>query len=364
MIPFRAPNREPPEVAARVDSAIQRVRQSQNYTRARELNSFESAFADFVGADQAVGVNSGADALSLAMQTLGVSSGDAVIVPSHTYIATANAVVDAGGTPVFADVDPETYCLDPDSVRANLSDDVVGIVPVHLYGRPAKMDALRRIADRNNLFIVEDVAQAPGARTSGKQVGTLGEMGCFSFFPSKNLPACGNGGMIVTDDTDLAADVRHRRQQGYDGGSHHTCIGVNSVLDEIQAAVLSERLPYLEQWNQNRRDAAARYTDLLADAPVRIPNEEKGINHVYHLYVIQSCERDELADHLESEGIEVGIHYPNAIHEDQAYRQRETDHNLPVTERLTSEILSLPMHPWLRSNEIKTISQTIHQFYE
>lgn len=364
MIPFRAFGREPEGLADTVESAIAEVLQSTEYVRGEKLREFESAFSAYADTKHAIGVNSGADALTLSLQALDITDGDEVIVPSHTYIATANAVVNAGGTPIFADVNEDTYCLDVASVEERITERTAGIIPVHLYGHPAPMTALCQLSDKNDLFLLEDAAQAHGATIAETVVGSLGDAGCFSFFPGKNLSACGNGGMVVTDDDELASTVREFRQQGFVGEPHHTRIGTNSVLDEIQAAVLLERLPHLVEWNRRRREAATRYQELLAETPVVTPTEERVAEHVYHLYVIRSTERESLATHLESKGIETGIHYPNAVHEDRAYRERGVDVKLPVTERITSRVLSLPMHPWVRSEEIETVCRTIQEFYE
>jgi dTDP-4-amino-4,6-dideoxygalactose transaminase len=357
MIPFVALDREYNHIRSDVHDAIQSVLEDQWFVLGDNVERFEQRFADYIDSTHAVSVNSGSDALQLALEALDIGAGDEVIVPSHTFVATANAVVQAGAEPVFVDVDPETYCIDPEGVRAAVTEDTAAVIPVHLYGHPADMDELLTIAEETDIAVVEDACQAHGATYQGEPVGSFGDIGCFSFYPTKNLGAYGDGGAVVTDDEDLATKIAKLRNVGQSSKYHHEYVGYNSRLDEIQAAVLNIKLDYLDEWNQRRREVADIYNEYLDD--VVTPVERDGATHVYHLYVVRTEQRDSLREYLDEQNVGTLIHYPIPTHKQPAYAD-SGDMTLPVTERITDKIVSLPMHPWLDPEETKTVAQYVN----
>lgn len=327
------------------------------------VQEFERAYADYLQVEHAVGVADGTTALQLALLACGVGPGDEIITVSHTFFATAEAIVLAGATPVFVDIDPVTCTMDVEAASRAITERTRVLLPVHLYGRMADMEGVLALARRNNLRVVEDACQAHGSRRDGKAAGTFGDVGCFSFYYSKNLGAYGEAGGVVTSDDEIAARVRVLRDHGSATRYHHDVVGVNGRLDELQAAVLRIKLPYLDEWNQRRRDHARQYNGRLADLPVQTP-ELGSSDHVFHLYVIRHEKRDELKAHLESRGIHTGIHYPIPCHlqpATQAYG--DGTGSLPVTEEVCSEILSLPMFPDLRTDEVDRVSDAIEDFF-
>lgn len=325
-----------------------------------ELEVFEREFADYCEVKHCIGVGSGLDALTLAMKGLGIGVGDEVITAGNTFIATALAIRNTGATPVLVDHDPQTYALDPQRVFAAVTQRTKAIVPVHLYGHPADMDSLRMIADEHGLLVVEDACQAHGARHKGKRCGGIGHAAAFSFYPGKNLGAMGDGGAVVTNDDSLAQWIRAARNYGSTVKHRHAIRGVNSRLDNLQAAVLRVKLRHLDEWNDRRRWVAARYCELLADASVVLPAERDDVEHVYHLFVIRCPNRDLVADHLRERGIGSGIHYPIPIHRQVAFgRGCFVPQGLPNTELYCDEILSLPMCPFLTLDEIEDIAHEV-----
>ena len=342
-----------------IADAIRDVLDSGHYILGHEVASFEREFADYLGADFAVGCANGTDALVLAMRALDIGPGDEVIVPSHTAVPTVAAVVMAGATPVCVDVEPEFYTLDPSRVEAACSDRTKAIVAVHLYGQAAAMDALTDIAKRRGLRLIEDCAQATGASYRSKRLGTIGDIGCFSFFPTKNLGGIGDGGAMVTGDAGLAERLRRLRQYGWDEHRISQEPGVNSRLDELQAAILRVKLRHLDQANADRRALAAQYTREL-DACVHTPRIREGAEHVFHLYVVRVPDRKALMDHLASADIHAGIHYPVPVHLQPAYkgRVRKAD-AMEHTELLSNEVLSLPMYPELSSEASRQVIDAI-----
>lgn len=325
-----------------------------------ELEVFEREFADYCEVKHCIGVGSGLDALTLAMKGLGIGVGDEVITAGNTFIATALAIRNTGATPVLVDHDPQTYALDPQRVFAAVTQRTKAIVPVHLYGHPADMDSLRMIADEHGLLVVEDACQAHGARHKGQRCGGIGHAAAFSFYPGKNLGAMGDGGAVVTNDDSLAQWIRAARNYGSTVKHRHAIRGVNSRLDNLQAAVLRVKLRHLDEWNDRRRWVAARYCELLADASVVLPAERDDVEHVYHLFVIRCPNRDLVADHLRERGIGSGIHYPIPIHRQVAFgRGCFVPQGLPNTELYCDEILSLPMCPFLTLDEIEDIAHEV-----
>ena len=349
----------PDEDDAPVRAAIDRVVTSGWFILGPEVEAFETEFAAASGAADAIGVGNGTDAMALLLRAAGVERGDEVIVPALTAGYTALAVLLAGATPVFADVDPETLTLDPASCEAAISPRTAAIVPVHLYGQPADIPALQAIAARHSLGILEDCCQAHLATCAGMPVGTRGAGGAFSFYPTKNLGALGDGGAVITNDRSIAARVRRLRNGGQINRYVHESAGVNSRLDELQAAVLRTRLPMLPRWTARRRALAATYGRLLTGSVRPLPQRDEG--HVYHLFVVRSSERDALQEHLSASRIETFIHYPIPLTHQPAFQQW-TRHECPLAACATREILSLPLHQRLTDREVERICLGIDAF--
>jgi len=349
----------PGEDDASVRAAIERVITSGWFILGPEVEAFEAEFAAASGAAHAVGVGNGTDAIALLLRAVGVERGDEVIVPALSAGYTALAVLLAGATPVFADVDPETLTLDPASCEAALTSRTVAIVPVHLYGQPADMRALEAIATRRSLAIVEDCCQAHLATCTGTPVGAFGAGGAFSFYPTKNLGALGDGGAVISNDSSIAARVRRFRNGGQSNRYVHEAVGVNSRLDELQAAVLRTRLRMLPRWTTRRRTLAATYKRLLNGSVRPLPRRDEG--DVYHLFVVRSSERDALQGHLAAAGIETFIHYPIPMTHQPAFTQW-TRRDCPVATCAAREILSLPLHPRLTDTDVERICLGIDAF--
>ena len=349
------------ETSAELDDAWRQVSASAKFIGGEFVERFEGEWARYCQAEHCVGVASGTAALQLALWALGIGRGDEVIVPANTFAATPLAVVAVGAQPVFIDVDPATLLITAAGVEAALSPRTAAVIPVHLYGQPVDMDAIGRVAAAAGIAVVEDAAQAHGATWRGRPVGTFGDIGCFSFYPGKNLGAFGDAGAVVTQDAALADRVRSISNYGCRGSRyHHEMIGTNSRLDGLQAALLSVKLRRLDAWNQGRRRAAARYQVALADLPVRMVQNVPGAFNTYHLAVIRAARRDELRERLAAEGIATGIHYPLPCHLQPAFAAADVP-SLPVAERAAGEIVSLPMFPHLGDAEIDFIAEAIER---
>lgn len=347
----------PGEDAADVRAAIDRVIARGWFVLGPELEAFEGEFAAASGAAHAVGVGTGTDAIALALTALGIGAGDEVITSPLSAAYSALAIMMTGARPVFADIDPERLTLSPDHVERAITPKTRAILPVHLYGQPADMPALAAIAARHRLAIVEDCCQAHLASAGGRPAGTWGAAGAFSFYPTKNLGALGDGGAVITGDPDLAAKLRRLRNGGQTSRYHHVEPGVNSRLDEMQAAVLRARLPRLQGWTAARRALAARYREQLAGAPVRVPRElDPG--HVYHLFPVLSGQRDALQGRLREAGIETLIHYPMAIPEQSALASADPA-RCPAASAAAREVLSLPLHPGLTTAEVDAVARAV-----
>ena len=359
MIEFAGLQRQYNEIEEQIEQTVSRVLKSGWFILGQELEKFEREFAGYIGAKFAVGVNSGSDALLLAVQALGIGDGDEVLTVSHTFISTVDCIVRNGARPVFVDIDPDTYCIDPLQIEKKITKKTRAIIPVHLYGNPADMSSIIEIAKKYNLYVIEDASQAHGAKYKGQRVGSIGDVSCFSFYPTKNLGAYGDGGMVVTDNNELSEKIRKLRNYGQSQKNVYDFIGINSRLDEIHAAVLSVKLKYLDKWNECRRKNAGRYNELLSELPVVTPVEKKSAEHVYHLYVIRCGKRDNLRQYLLQHNIHTQIHYPVPVHKQKAYRDLGFDIRLAVTEGICDEILSLPMHPWLSEADIKTVADAV-----
>ncbi|HEX8284155.1 MAG TPA: DegT/DnrJ/EryC1/StrS family aminotransferase [Pyrinomonadaceae bacterium] len=354
-------------IKAEVDAAIQRVLDTSAFVLGREVEAFERAFAEYVGARECVGVSNGTDALHLALLACGVGAGDEVVVPANTFFATPEAVSAAGATPVFVDCDPVTYNIDASKIEAAVTERTRAVIPVHLYGQPADLDAVEAVAKRHDLIVIEDAAQAHGARYKGKRVGALARAGCFSFYPGKNLGAYGEGGAVVTNDAEVARRLRLLRDHGSAVKYRHEIVGYNSRLEGIQAAVLSVKLKYLDEWNALRRQHAARYREMLGpleDAgALTLPREAPYAEHVYHLFVVQTSARDSMQKFLSSASVQTSVHYPVPAHLQPAYAalgHREGD--FPEAERQARRVLSLPMFAELTERQMRYVAHAFEDY--
>ena len=342
-----------------IDTAIHRVLSAGRYILGPEVRAFENEFAAFCGSRHAVGVASGTDALVLALRACGIGQGDEVITTPHTAVATVAAIELAGATPVLSDIEPGSFLLDPSRIESVISPRTRAIIPVHLFGQPADLQPILDLSQRHGLRMIEDCAQAHGALYHGKRVGSWGSMGCFSFYPTKNLGAIGDGGMIVTDDDELSARVQMLREYGWKQRFVSETAGANSRLDELQAAILRVKLRHLDCDNEKRRTIAAQYTTAFS-GHLTVPVLRKDRFGVFHLYVLRTDDRAALAQHLETDGIGVAVHYPVPVHLQPAYRGRLGDKgSFPVAERAAEQVLSLPLYPELESSQVQRVIDTV-----
>ncbi len=346
-----------------IDAAIARVMESGRYILGQEVAAFEQEFAAYIGVQFGIGVGSGTEALHIALKACGIQPGDEVITVSHTAVATVAAIQLCGARPILIDIDPQTFVIDANRIERAITSRTKVILPVHLYGNVADMQSIRSIADRHGLRIVEDCAQSHGATYGGQKSGALGNLAAFSFYPTKNLGAFGDAGMVVTNDPELSDLVRLLREYGWRQRYVSEIPGLNSRLDELQAAILRVKLKYLDQWNEERRKKAKIYTGMLSPLGIVCPSEGLGVKHVYHLYVIRTRERDALQAFLKKKGIQTLIHYPVPIHLQKAYKDLGYRHgDLPLTEQCSLEILSLPFFPELKECEIGEVAESIRSF--
>ena len=368
MIPCASPRAQYLAHREDIQAAIQRVLEGNSYILGKEVAEFESTFASYCQGDKkltAVGVNSGTDALILAMRALNIGPGDEVITVSHTALATVAAVIATGAVPVLIDIDPVFYTLDPVCLESAITNRTKAIIAVHLYGQPADMNEINAIARRHGLAVIEDCAQAAGGIYKGQRIGSLSDVACFSFYPTKNLGAIGDGGMVLTSNEALADRIRCLRQYGWDKSRLTREIGINSRLDELQAAVLNTKLIFLDADNDRRRKIAERYCTALAHLPLTLPAARSNTQHVFHLYVIACDNRDSLMAGLAKASINCGIHYPTPVHCQQGYNKRVVlpKEGLPITEQLPSRILSLPMFPELDDDDVERVITGIKSCY-
>lgn len=360
MIPFADFRAEYLSLQTELQHALESVFESGSYILGENVKAFEAEFAAYVNVPFAVGVGSGTEALHLSLLACGIGPGDEVITVPNTSAPTAMAISASGARPVFVDVDPEFYTLDANRLEQAFTPAVKAIIPVHLYGQTADMDPILEMARRYNLVVIEDACQAHGAEYRGRKAGSMGHLGCFSFYPTKNLGAYGDGGMVVTSDPSLYEKLKLLRNLGQTDRYHHQIRGYNSRLDEIQAAVLRVKLQHLEEWNERRRRLAANYERRLENARVAVPRQRNDARAVFHLYVIRSYERDGLADTLKSKGVTTLIHYPIPLHRQEAYRDLGLpEGTFPVAERLAHEVLSLPLYPQMKEEDIAFIASVI-----
>lgn len=364
-IPFVDLSRQYLSIKDEIDSAVSRVLNSGRFILGEEVSSFEDEFADYIGCNDAVGVGSGTDALFLSLQALGIGEGDEVITPSLTFIATGDVVLRAGATPVFVD-SSEDYNIDVSAIEDHITDKTRAIIIVHLYGYPNDMEEITEIANHHDIAIIEDCAQATGAEYKGGKVGSLGDIGCFSFFPTKNLGAYGDGGAIVTDDEQLSDLIRSLRRHGNEGHNRFSRLGVKSRLDAIQSAILSVNLGHLDEWNRRRRELASVYNEQLSNY-VKVPQIGDDKLHSYYQYTIRTEsneERDDLLNHLKDEDIGCAIYYPVPNHLQDVFAHLfDKPPTLPVCEKQAGEVLSLPIYPLLTDEEQERVIEAIRGFY-
>lgn len=359
---------------AEIDAAMQQVLEGGFYILGQEMEAFEQEFAAYIGAKYGIGVANGTDAIEMALRACDVGVGDVVITVSHTAVATVSAVERVGATPLLVDVDPVTYTMDVDCLEEAIAEvhqnpsigQLKAIVPVHLYGHPANMPAIMELARRYELFVIEDCAQAHGAILDGRKIGTWGHMAAFSLYPTKNLGALGDAGIVVTNDARLAEAVSVLRQYGWRKRYISDIPGTNSRLDPLQAAILRVKLRYLDEDNAARQSVAQQYNDYLIGLPLQLPELQGNVTHVYHQYVVRGQDRDSLKNFLDSYKIGTAIHYPAPVHLQPAYQARVPlgKRGLPVTEQLCGEILSLPIHPFLTAEEVQRTAEAIVQWHQ
>jgi dTDP-4-amino-4,6-dideoxygalactose transaminase len=351
-------------VQSQVDAAIQAIIQRGDYILGQAVHNLEEAFAAYCEASHAIGVDSGFSALELILRACDIGPGDEVILPANTFIATALAVASCGARPVLVDIDPHTYNIDVAQVEAAITPSTRAIIAVHLYGQPADMHRLTELARHRELRLFEDACQAHGARYRSRRVGGLADAAAFSFYPAKNLGAYGDGGAVVTNDDELAAQVRLLRNLGQQTKNVHAVKGYNHRLDTMQAAIVNAQLPTLDMWNAARRTAAELYTRLLAPLPIITPTVASDAEHVYHLYIVRVNEREDLCAYLQRHGISTGIHYPTPIHQQPAFHDLGYQlGDFPISEKFAGEILSLPMHPHLSREEVEYVTATMADYY-
>ena len=345
-----------------MDLAIKEVLRSGRYILGEKVERFEKQFADYLGVKYCIGVGNGLEALQVALMALGVKKGDEVITTAHSAVATALAVKAVGAKPVFVDID-EYYHLDSDKIEEKITSHTKAILPVHLYGQTADIKKIKKVVRKHHLYLIEDAAQAHGAEYNGQKAGTFGEFGCFSFYPTKNLGAYGDAGAIVTDSKDLYERCKMIRNYDQKNRYEHEVYGLNSRLDEIQAAILSVKLKYLDKFNQRRNEQAKLYFKLLKDIKeIKLPKIRKNAKHIYYLFVIEAERRDKLMKFLRKNNISTLIHYPIPIHEQKCFSEFN-NLKLPILEDKVKKILSLPIHPFLKNKDIAYISQKIIEFY-
>ena len=364
-IPLVNLKRQIENLRSEFDGAFDDLMERTDFVGGQAVSDFEAGFAKYTQATHCIGVGNGTDALYLIFRALGLTRGDEVIVPAMTFIATAEILAPMGLKPVFVDVDPLTYTMDPDEIASKVSPSTRAILPVHLYGQPADMQVLQELAEKHELFLIEDAAQAHGSEYNGHRIGSLGDAAAFSFYPGKNLGAFGDGGGVTTNDPEMAERIRTLANHGRMTKYEHSIEGVNSRLDTFQAAVLNIKLKRLDEWNGLRRKWAALYNELLADIPeLRLPYAAEDRSHVYHLYVVQTAKRDELLKFLADRGIFAGIHYPIPLHLQPAFKYvGDVAGAYPISEALGNECLSLPIFPELKEEEVHAVSKAVHEFF-
>ncbi len=362
-VPFIDFNPQYQTIKEEIDSGLKAVFEKGNFILGQEEKDFETEFSRFCDVSYGVGVNSGTDALYLALGALNVGPGDEVILPPFTFIATALCISYTGATPVFVDVEEGTYNIDPQKFKEAITDKTKVVMPVHLYGQPANMDEINTIAKERNLSVIEDAAQSHGARYKDKRVGSLGDIACFSFYPTKALGAFGDGGMIVTDNKDIYEKTLMLRDYGRQGRYEHKIKGFNSRLDTVQAVILSAKLKHLDEWNKMRNDHACYYNELLGDGNgIKTPQIQDDRSHVFQTYAVRVKNRDKVVAAMKDKGIGVLIHYPIPLHLQEAYADLgHKSGDFPVSEKIAGEILSLPMFPHMQKEQVEYVCECLKQ---
>ena len=352
------------EIEKELKKELEKIFERMQLFLGENVREFEKNFANYCGTKYAIGLSSGTDALHLALRAIGVKEKDEIIIPSFTFIATLEAVWMAGAEPVFADIDENTLCISPSDIKKKISEKTKAIIPVHLFGNVCDMEEIYEIKKNYKVYIIEDAAQAHGAEYKGKKVGNLGDLGCFSFYYTKNLGALGEAGGITTNDDKIYEELKLLRNHGQVSPYSSERFGFNARLDEIQAAVLNLKLKKLDEWNEKRIKIANLYKRFLKDTPCKFQEVKEGIKHVYHYFVIRTPDRDKLFEFLKENGVEVGIHYPIPCHLQKAYKiYKEKKWDLPITESVSKEIVSLPSHPYLNEEDVEYISNLIRKFF-
>ncbi len=343
-----------------IDAAIARVLDNCQFVLGAEVAGFEQDFAAYCGTTECIGLNSGTSALHLALLAAGVGPGDEVITVPFTFVASVAAVCYAGARPVLVDIDPRSFTMDPAAIEASITPRTKAILPVHLYGQPADMDPIMEIARRHGLVVIEDAAQAHGAKYKGRPVGSIGDMACFSFYPGKNLGAYGEGGAVATSNPEYARTIRMLRDWGQDRKYHHLLRGFNYRMEGFQGAILRVKLRHLERWTEARRAVVNLYDNLLADSGVETPTEMPWARHVYHVYTLRADDRDGLQGALQAEGIQAGIHYPVPAHLQPAYADLGYGRgDFPRAEAAAEQVLSLPLYPELSSEAVAEVAAAV-----
>ncbi len=347
-----------------IESAVLKVMRGSTYILGSEVKALESEFADYIGTQTAIGVANGTDALEIALRSLDIGPGDEVITVSHTAVATVAAIEAVGATPVLVDIDPLYFTLNPKQLIEVLTPKTKAIIAVHLYGQAADLDAITQFCNANKLYLIEDASQAHGAKWNGRRLGSFGNIGCFSCYPTKNLGAIGDAGLVTTNDPSLGIKVRMLREYGWKQRNISEMGGRNSRIDEIQAAILRVKLRHLDDDNAKRKKIAKQYSSLLIENKMLLPANRLNAEHVFHLFVVRTSNRQNLIDYLKANEIQTAIHYPVPIHMQPAYKKHiRTAMNMAVTEHLASEILSLPMYPELSQVDIDKVILSIKNFY-
>ena len=363
MIPFVDLKAQYQTIKEEVNEAIAGVLENCQFVLGEQVEAFEAEFADYCQARHAAGVNSGTSALHLAFLAAGIKPGDEVITVPHTFVATVAALRYAGARPVFVDIDPRSMTLDPSKLEAAITPRTKAVMPVHLYGQCADMDAINEIARRHDLVVIEDAAQAHGAEYKGRRAGSLGDIACFSFYPGKNLGAYGEGGAVVTNNPDYVKTIKILRDHGQSRRYHHDFVGYNYRLEGIQGAVLRVKLRHLDDWNAARREHAEQYRRLLKDAGMSLLEEMAYGTPVYHIFPVFTPRRDELQEHLRASGVATNIHYPIPVHLQQAYSDlRYGAGDFPCSERVSRETLSLPMYAELSNEDVRAVAHAVGKF--
>jgi dTDP-4-amino-4,6-dideoxygalactose transaminase len=362
MIPFLDLKTQYLSIKPEIDTAVLKILESSQFVLGEEVAAFESDFAAYCGASHGIAVNSGTSALHLALLAAGIGPGDEVITIPFTFVATVSAIGYTGATAVFVDVDPLSFTMDPTQLEAAITPRTKAIVPVHLYGQMAEMDAILAIAHRHGIAVIEDACQAHGAEYFGHRAGSLGVSGCFSFYPGKNLGAYGEGGIVVTSNDEQAKKIRMLRDWGQEKRYHHVMKGFNYRMDGIQGAILRVKLRYLEQWTEARRAHARQYDALLRESSVQIPKELPGRRHVYHIYAVRTADRDNLQQLLQADGVQTGLHYPIPVHLQEAHRDLGYKRgDFPESEAAADQVLSLPMYPEMSPSRIEQVAFAVRQ---